>query len=556
MCTSTTASHIASSILRKLLSRRMPALFTSTSTRPNASTPLLTIAAAPAVVDTLSWLETATPPALVISSTTWLAGLASWPAPSREPPTSLTTTFAPSRARSRACARPMPPPAPVTIATLPSRRPIGAAPGAACSGGGAHRPAMDRCRMLAMVGAGRRDGPGGRRGRRSGSGSALAVLILAVTLGVACHSSGGGPSGPPAEVDFPKGFLWGASTAGFQVESGDSHTDWAHWAASPGKIKNADSPDVGGPDALAHVDEDIAVLVNSGQNAYRFSIEWGRVYPTQADFDADTPDPAGLAAYDALFQKLAAAHITPLVTLVHFSLPDWLSDGIPANFQQPQGWERQGMVDEYVTWCTRAAKRWGNTVDWWVTINEPLPYVLGGFIQGSFPPGDVLNVTRALAVAKTEARAHARCYDAIHAADTIDADGDGVAAWVSIAKHQRTFHPYDTTEPDDATATTHVEYLWNQWFLNAIVHGDWDDDFDGLFTGPNDVQGDPTLKGRADYLGINYYSDTLISAHQHGIIIPARVSAVVIQANMPTGRPETDFAWDIYPEGLGTVLDE
>ena len=38
-----TASHIASSILRKLLSRRMPALFTSTSTRPNASTAVLTM---------------------------------------------------------------------------------------------------------------------------------------------------------------------------------------------------------------------------------------------------------------------------------------------------------------------------------------------------------------------------------------------------------------------------------------------------------------------------------------------------------------------------------
>jgi beta-glucosidase len=406
-----------------------------------------------------------------------------------------------------------------------------------------------------MVAAGRRERPRRRRGQGSGSRGVLAAVALAVTLGIACHSSSGGPSGPPAEVDFPKGFLWGASTAGFQVESGDAHTDWAHWVASPGKIKNGDSPDVGGPDALAHVDDDIAVLVNSGQNSYRLSIEWGRVYPTQADFDADTPDPAGLAAYDALFQKLAAAHVTPLVTLVHFSLPDWLSDGVPANFQQPQGWERQGMVDEYVTWCTRVAKRWGSAVDWWVTINEPLPYVLGGFIQGSFPPGDVLNVTRALAVAKIEARAHARCYDAIHAADTVDADGDGQAAMVSLAKHQRTFHPYDTTEPDDATATTHVEYLWNQWFLNAIVHGDWDDDFDGAYTGPNDVQGDPTLKGRADYLGINYYSDTLISAHR-GIVIPAPVSAAVYQANLPTGRPETDFGWDIYPEGLGTVLDE
>ena len=166
----------------------------------------------------------------------------------------------------------------------------------------------------------------------------------------------------------------------------------------------------------------------------------------------------------------------------------------------------------------------------------------------------MLNVDRGIAVVKTEARAHARCYDAIHAADTADADGDGKAAWVSVAKHQRTFHPYDPTEPDDATAVTRVEYIWNRWFLNAVVDGDWDDDLDGAYTSAADEQGDPTLKGRADYLGINYYSDTLISAHR-GVVLPV-IDAAVYQADMPTGRPSTDFGWDIYPEGLGTVLDE
>src|SRR3990172_10639186 len=42
------------------------------------------------------------------------------PVPSRAPPRSFTTTFAPREARSRAWARPRPPPAPVTMATRPS----------------------------------------------------------------------------------------------------------------------------------------------------------------------------------------------------------------------------------------------------------------------------------------------------------------------------------------------------------------------------------------------------------------------------------------------------
>lgn len=318
------------------------------------------------------------------------------------------------------------------------------------------------------------------------------TLLAVLGIAGACHSSAS--AGPPSEVDFPPGFKWGSSTAGFQVEAGDVNTDWSHWVAS-GKIPSGDSPDVGGPDALDHIDDDIAALVSSGQNTYRFSIEWGRVYPTQADFDSDTPDPQGLAAYDMLLQKLAAAHITPVVTLVHFSLPAWLSDGTPATTADPQGWERPATIDAFTTWCTRAATRWGPLVDWWVTINEPLPYVLGGFVQGSFPPGDLLNVSRAIAVVQTEARAHARCYDAIHAADTVDADGDGQAAQVSVAKHQRTFHPLDPTDPDDTAAAQRVDYIWNQWFLNAIVKGNWDADFDAAYTSPGDVQGNPRSSG-------------------------------------------------------------
>src|SRR5271166_283146 len=68
---------------------------------------------------------TASPPAAVISSTTPCAALPP-PAgdPSRPTPMSLTTTRAPSAANAKACARPIPPPAPVTMTTRPSTSPM------------------------------------------------------------------------------------------------------------------------------------------------------------------------------------------------------------------------------------------------------------------------------------------------------------------------------------------------------------------------------------------------------------------------------------------------
>jgi beta-glucosidase len=385
-------------------------------------------------------------------------------------------------------------------------------------------------------------------------GALLPVLGLALASCKSSSSSAPADAGPPppAEVTFPSGFMWGSSTAAFQVEKGNTTTDWGHWVATQGKITNGDSPDVGGPDAFAHFDDDVKLLHDSGQNAYRFSIEWGRIYPTRAAFDADMPDATALAAYDALLAKLKAAGIKPLVTLVHFSLPDWLSDVTQPN--SPQGWERPETSDLFVTYCTRMTKRFGDRVDWWVTINEPLNAALGGYLQGSFPPGVVLQIDRMLAVVKAEARAHAKAFDAIHVADTIDADGDGTAAWVSVAAHQRTFHPLDPTDPDDVAAADRTRYVWNHWFLNAIVNGDWDDDLNGDLTGPNDKTADPTLKGRVDYVGMNYYSDTIISAHR-GVVIPV-INAAPTFSHAGTGRPENDLGWDIYPEGFGTVLDE
>ncbi len=68
-------------------------------------------------------LAMASPPMASISATTSFAGPESDPVPSGPPPRSFTTTLAPSDASIRACSRPMPRPAPVTIATRPSHSP-------------------------------------------------------------------------------------------------------------------------------------------------------------------------------------------------------------------------------------------------------------------------------------------------------------------------------------------------------------------------------------------------------------------------------------------------
>src|ERR1700761_5321295 len=107
-------------------SRRMPALFTTMSMRPKWSIASWTIRWASSQLATLPALATALPLpwACSISATTRWAGPESRPSPVTVPPMSLTTTLPPLAAIASAVARPIPPPAPVTTATLPSSIPI------------------------------------------------------------------------------------------------------------------------------------------------------------------------------------------------------------------------------------------------------------------------------------------------------------------------------------------------------------------------------------------------------------------------------------------------
>ena len=373
------------------------------------------------------------------------------------------------------------------------------------------------------------------------------ILALAV-LGSGCSDDADqqGQEQPPlTEVSFPDDFTWGAASAGFQIESGLGNTDWAAWAAMPGKIADGDQPDEG-PDALAHIDEDVAALVGAGLGGYRFSIEMARVFPTRTEFDANTPSAAGLAAYDELFAGLSAAQVAPMVTLHHFVWPLYMSD--PTAATEPQGWERPDAVAVFADYCSRMGAQYGDRVDLWVTINEPTVEATVGYLATVFPPG-VSDMERVVAVMKAQVEAHARCYDALHAADQIDADGDGEAALVSISKHNRVYEPYDPSDERDQAAVAHAYRFWNQWFLDAIILGDVDEDFDDVV----DVVADPQLIGRADYIGLNYYGVSRVDADS---LKQPYLGNVPAQFDLQTERPKNDLGWDIYAAGFGKVIDD
>ncbi len=74
---------------------------------------------------------------------------------------------------------------------------------------------------------------------------------------------------------FPDGFLWGAATAGHQIEGNNVNSDW--WARErpmPGMELSGDACD-----SYHRYREDMRLLADAGLNSYRFGIEWARIEP-------------------------------------------------------------------------------------------------------------------------------------------------------------------------------------------------------------------------------------------------------------------------------------
>src|ERR1700683_785943 len=87
----------------------------------------------------------------------------------------------------------------------------------------------------------------------------------------------------PVPQDFGSDFLWGASTAAYQIEGavaedGRGPSIWDTFCRQPGAIRDGHTGDVA-TDHYHRWPEDLALMKELGLTHYRFSIAWPRVQP-------------------------------------------------------------------------------------------------------------------------------------------------------------------------------------------------------------------------------------------------------------------------------------
>lgn len=332
------------------------------------------------------------------------------------------------------------------------------------------------------------------------------------------------------EPQFPHGFMWGASVAGFQVDMGcptlpaqeceDRGSDWYQFVSSQAQLSDLNGsmsfePVSRGPGHWELYETDHTLAKEGlGLNAFRLSIEWSRVFPTPTDAAADhaalleLADQNALATYRLMLASLKAKGLTPLVTINHYTLPSWLHDAVGCHQNLDtctrRGWlDRERAVREAAKYAGFIARELGGDVDWWATVNEPFGVVLPGYLLPSKtrlnPPAVLLRYNEAKQAMVSLIEAHARMYDAVKANDTVDADGDGQNSQVGLVYAMVPIRPKTPGDALDEAAARNVFYLYNTVFLDAVLKGDLDANLSGRAMHRDD------LAGRADYLGINYY---------------------------------------------------
>ncbi len=328
---------------------------------------------------------------------------------------------------------------------------------------------------------------------------------------------------------FPPGFLWGAATASYQIEGawledGKGESIWDRFSHTPGKIQNGDTGDVA-DDHYHRWQSDVQLMKDLGLNAYRFSISWPRILP----MGSGKVEPRGLDFYSRLVDSLLDANIQPWVTLYHWDLPQVLEDR--------GGWPARDTALRFAEYAEVVARRLGDRVKNWITLNEPFVSAVLGYYLGYHAPGRT-NEADVPAVAHHLLLAHG------HAVPVIRRDSAG--AQVGITLNYSPVHPATDTEEDHFAARLH-DALAHRMFLDPLTGRPYPPELiEARKIRLDMVQGDDMARIAApiDFLGLNNYSRDFARAGGEGFE----------WGEAPADVERTEMGWEVYPPGIYEML--
>lgn len=325
---------------------------------------------------------------------------------------------------------------------------------------------------------------------------------------------------------FPADFVWGVATSAFQIEGaaaddGKGPSIWDRFCRVPGAIADGSNGNVA-CDHYHRLQADLDLIADLGVNAYRFSVSWPRVRPG----GTGAWNARGLGFYERLVDGLLARGVKPYLTLNHWDLPEEL--------QARGGWAHRDTVHHFVDYALGIHARLGDRIASITTHNEPWVMATLGNETGIFAPG-LQDRSIAMQASHHLLLSHGLALQALREA--------GSRAPLGIVLNQAPVQPASGS-PEDAGQAWLEDGRLVRWYMDPLFGRGYPQDVidflgdDAPVVAPGDLA---AIAAPMDFLGINYYSRTVVSAA--GPWDAAQ-----------SGLPLTDMGWEIYPEGLTQLL--
>lgn len=288
--------------------------------------------------------------------------------------------------------------------------------------------------------------------------------------------------------EFPKNFLWGASSSAYQCEGAYDEDGKGLSVQDVAPVIKGTTDFKVASDHYHRFKEDIALMAEMGFNEYRFSIAWPRIIP---DGDGEINE-LGVKHYHEVIDECLKYGINPVITLYHFDLPNALQE-------KYGGWANRQCIDDFVRYCEVCFKEYGSKVKYFLTINEQNMMTM--FNMGGFKTDKEryqANHHMLVAQAKAMISCHKMC-----------------DAKIAPAPNITCVYP-STSSPMDYLAAMDYDQLRNGLYLDTVVFGRYPEALEKFFKDrecyPEFVDGDKEALENAhpDFIAFNYYGGTTV----------------------------------------------
>jgi 6-phospho-beta-glucosidase len=325
---------------------------------------------------------------------------------------------------------------------------------------------------------------------------------------------------------FPQNFLWGASASGIQTEgttnkANDSIWDLWHQQSPERFYRGISSQTV--TDTYHRYKEDVQDMKKVGFNSFRTSIQWSRLIK---DYETGEVCQDAVEFYNNYIDEMIANGIEPMMNLYHFDMPAELQEKFG-------GFESKKVVGLFADYAETAFKLFGSKVKHWITFNEPIVPVEGGYLYDFHYPCKK-DGKLAVQVAFNIMLAHAK---AVHRFNALELENSQIGIVLNLTP---SYTRNDSEE--DKKAAWYADLLFNRSFLDPMVKNEISQELcdvlaeQGLTPEATAEEIAAITTAKVEFLGVNYY-------------VPRRVKAREAEYDLDYFTPEVYFENYVNPEG-------